>query len=146
MAKWKQHWKMKGRGHSSSLLNLPASALPLSATSPSTLPQSYQDPISASEARLEHPFPAQSIRTLTWMATCIGRVRTGPARRKADESPKWHWEKPWFPFCPFSVSSPFWHFHLAGMAARKARHKYTPLPQPADLLEVKRIFIIGLNG
>lgn len=79
---------MKGRGHSSSLLNPPVSALPLSATSPSTLPQSYQDPISASEVRLEHPFPAQSIRTLTRMATCTGRVRTGPARRKADESPE----------------------------------------------------------
>lgn len=47
---------LRDEAHFSLSLNLLVFALPFSAMSPSTLPQSYQDPISASEPRLKQPF------------------------------------------------------------------------------------------
>lgn len=71
------------------LLLLHFSALPLSAITASSLPQSCRDPISASELKLEQPFRAEIIRTLTQRDISIGRVGTGPAGGKAEQSPKW---------------------------------------------------------
>lgn len=93
---------------------------PLSATSASTLPHSYPDPISSSELGLELPFSAQSQDAhldvpLNWQHEDRSHQREGRLITivKLD-------------------SSPSWHFQLSAMATKKALHKYTPLPQPAD--------------
>lgn len=71
------------------LLLLHFSALSLSAITAPSLPQSCHDLISASELKLEHPFPAESIRTLTQRDTSTSRVGMRPAGGKAEQSPKW---------------------------------------------------------
>lgn len=86
----------------------------------STLPHSYPDPISSNELGLDLHFPAQSQDAhldvpFNWQHEDRSYSREGRliTTVKLD-------------------SSPSWHFQLSATAAKKALHKYTPLPQPAD--------------